>query len=60
MNECLYRYVVVFVAGSHTLKCSFYASDFFSASVLVCEMVGFLVDHLNLVYRVVSITEMSE
>ncbi len=60
MNECLYRYVVVFVDGSHTRECSFYASDFFAASVLAREMVGFLVDHLNVVYRVASITEMSK
>lgn len=60
MNECLHRYVVVFVASSHTLECSFYASDLFSASVLACEMVDFLVDHLNVVYREVFITEMSK
>lgn len=60
MNECLYRYVAVFEAGIKTRECNFYASDFFAASVLAREMVGFLVDHLNVVYRVVSITEMSK
>lgn len=60
MNECLYRFVVVFVSGSQTRECNFYASDFFAASVLAREMVGFLFDHLNVVYRVVSITEMSK
>lgn len=60
MNECLYRYVVFFESGSKTRECNFYASDFFAASVLAREMVGFLVDHLNVVYRVVSITEMSK
>lgn len=60
MDECLYCYLVVFVAGSQTRECNFYASDFFAASVLAREMVGFLIDHLNVVYRVVSITEMSK
>lgn len=60
MNECLYRFVVVFVAASNKRECNLYAPDLFAASVLAGEMVRFLADHLNEVYRVVSITEMSK